>query len=186
MSSINSVTNISKEITEKELKLLEDMPPFVLQDPHALPKIEDLLDSRGDSVPQVQKQIPSVSAILKGLKVLQTHIERKEFQLIANNPTLFSVKSLGLAIELLEKGEPFNPEPQPDSGQGKWKETAAFHARNEEFYHSIVNQVGEAIGIEAYTADDGTVGDSVLALKVPELVKELKEQEEKINQYNGN
>lgn len=125
-----------------------------------------------------QKQPPSPDTILKGLKVLQAHIDRKEFQLIKDNPTLFSVKSLGYAIELLEKKEPFNPEPPPDSGQGKWKETAAFHSRNEEFYRGIINQIGEILGVEAYTADDGSVGDSVLALKVPELVKELKEQNE--------
>lgn len=232
MTTIHSVTNISKETTEKELKLFENAPPFVLPNPHSLPKIENLLNSVEDSAPQVKKQFPTTDAILNGLKVLKTHIDRKKFQLIADNPTLFSVKSLGLAIELLEneeplpetavlikdlkelltwaendelykappktlelvlqtikfleKGEPFNPEPHPDSGQGKWKETAAFHSRNEDFYRGIINQIGEILGVEAYTADDGSVGDSVLALKVPELVKKLKEQNEKLNQYNGN
>ena len=49
-------------------------------------------------------------------------------------------------------------------------------SNNADFYQGIVKQVGEILGVEAYTADDGTVGDSVLALKVPELVKELKER----------
>jgi hypothetical protein len=51
-----------------------------------------------------------------------------------------------------------------------WKETAAQHLRNEEFYRGIVRQIGEQIGIAARTSDDSSVQDDVLALKVPELV----------------
>lgn len=50
-----------------------------------------------------------------------------------------------------------------------WKETAAQHCRNEAFYRDIVQQTGAHFGPEAYTSDDGSVQDSVLALKVPEL-----------------
>lgn len=48
--------------------------------------------------------------------------------------------------------------------------------RDMEFYRGIVMQTGELLGAEAFTSSDGTVGDSVLALKVPELVKKLVEE----------
>jgi len=56
-----------------------------------------------------------------------------------------------------------------------WMDAAARHIRNEEFYRDIVHEIGELFGDEAKTADDGTVMEDVLALKVPELVKKLKE-----------
>lgn len=59
----------------------------------------------------------------------------------------------------------------PETGGEKgWMETAKFHAINEEFYRGIVRQIGEMFGDAAKTSDDGTIQDSVLALKVPELV----------------
>lgn len=54
-----------------------------------------------------------------------------------------------------------------------WQNTAEQAQRNTEFYHGIVGQIGEMFGPAAKTANDGTVGDSVLALKVPELVAAL-------------
>lgn len=54
-----------------------------------------------------------------------------------------------------------------------WKETAAFHCRNELFYRGLITQIGEMFGKEAYISDDGSVQQDVLALKVPELVAEL-------------
>jgi len=56
---------------------------------------------------------------------------------------------------------------------GQWKQTATRHSRNEDLYREIVDQIGNMFGQEARTTDDGTVGDSVLALKVPELVARL-------------
>lgn len=57
-----------------------------------------------------------------------------------------------------------------------WIETAAQHLDNEQFYHNIVTQIGEMFGQEAKTSDDGSIQEDVLALKVPELVKELKDK----------
>jgi hypothetical protein len=56
-----------------------------------------------------------------------------------------------------------------------WTETAAFHLRNEDFYRGLVHQTGKLLGPEVYVSDDGSVLESVLALKVPELVKKLVE-----------
>lgn len=52
-----------------------------------------------------------------------------------------------------------------------WKESAAHFAKGMEFYRDeIVAKVGDMFGAAARTSDDGSVQDSVLALKVPELV----------------
>ena len=60
-----------------------------------------------------------------------------------------------------------------------WVEAAAQESRNREFYQGIVTQIGEMFGPPAYTSDDGSVQDSVLALKVPELVKALLSKKKK-------
>lgn len=57
-----------------------------------------------------------------------------------------------------------------------WNETAREMANGLEFYRGIVQQAGAHLGPEVYTSDDGSVQDSVLALKVPELVATLRAQ----------
>lgn len=54
-----------------------------------------------------------------------------------------------------------------------WEETARRHANNEAFYRGIVVKIGNMFGDAAKTSDDGSVQQDVLALKVPELVKNL-------------
>jgi hypothetical protein len=54
-----------------------------------------------------------------------------------------------------------------------WLDTAAMFHRNQEFYQGIVRDIGNVFGVAARTADDGSVQDDVLALRVPELVKAL-------------
>ena len=54
-----------------------------------------------------------------------------------------------------------------------WYDTAAQHARNEEYYRGLVIQIGEMLGDEAYISDDGSVQQDVLCAKVPELVRAL-------------
>lgn len=51
-----------------------------------------------------------------------------------------------------------------------WRETAEQQARNVDFYRVLFESIAARIGVEAFTADDGTVGDSPIMLKVPELV----------------
>lgn len=60
-----------------------------------------------------------------------------------------------------------------------WVEATAQETRNREFYQGIVTQIGEMFGAPAYTSDDGSVQDHVLALKVPELVKALLSKKKK-------
>lgn len=52
-----------------------------------------------------------------------------------------------------------------------WVTSAMQFSRNEEYYRGLLDQIGEAIGPDAYTADDGSVSDSVLRAKLPELVR---------------
>ena len=54
-----------------------------------------------------------------------------------------------------------------------WMETAAQMARNAEFYRGLLDECAKHLGEAAYTADDGTVMDEPLRLKVPELVAAL-------------
>lgn len=61
-----------------------------------------------------------------------------------------------------------------------WKESAAEFCRNMEFYRDIVRRIGEPFGVAARTSDDGSVQESVLALKVPELVAALSLENEKL------
>jgi hypothetical protein len=57
------------------------------------------------------------------------------------------------------------------SQKNGWEESAAQFARNTDFYRGLVVRIGEMLGDEARTADDGSVYEDVLCIKVPELVE---------------
>jgi hypothetical protein len=61
-----------------------------------------------------------------------------------------------------------------------WLETAMYFQRGSDFYQGIVRQVGELFGEAAKTSDDGSVQSDVLALKVPELVKALVDERDRL------
>lgn len=52
-------------------------------------------------------------------------------------------------------------------------EQAIFYAKGLDYYRGVLVTIGEAIGREAYIAEDGSVQQDVLIAKLPELVKEL-------------
>ena len=54
-----------------------------------------------------------------------------------------------------------------------WMDTAAQMARNADYYRGLLDECAKHLGEAAYTADDGTVMDEPLRLKVPELVAAL-------------
>lgn len=56
-----------------------------------------------------------------------------------------------------------------------WQETAAQHLRNEMYHRDLLTTIGETIGGAAYICDDGSLSDSVLRAKLPQLVSELCE-----------
>lgn len=51
-----------------------------------------------------------------------------------------------------------------------WMEEARRFCANEEFYRGLLDKCAGHFGVEAYTADDGTVFDSPVRLKIPDLV----------------
>lgn len=71
----------------------------------------------------------------------------------------------GQSIQTVEEGRLF---------ARNWIVTAAQHAANEEYYRGLLDRIGESLGIEARTADDGSVFDVVFCAKLPELVERLK------------
>lgn len=56
---------------------------------------------------------------------------------------------------------------------GGWAETAAQHSRNEDYYSGLVDQVASHIGPQAYVCDDGSISESPVRAKVPEMVAAL-------------
>lgn len=63
-----------------------------------------------------------------------------------------------------------------------WYDTAAQHARNEEFYRELLVKCGEIIGHSAYVCDDGSVSEDVLCAKILQLVDELLAKTYRIDQ----
>jgi hypothetical protein len=59
-----------------------------------------------------------------------------------------------------------------------WQRDAERFSRNEQFYHGLIQQIGQPFGVRARTSDDGSVQEDVLALRVPELVEDLRRRGE--------
>lgn len=57
-----------------------------------------------------------------------------------------------------------------------WKDTAAQHLRNEEYYRGLVEKCGEHFGDAAKMQDDGNMNEDILCAKVPELVADAAEK----------
>lgn len=58
-----------------------------------------------------------------------------------------------------------------------WMQTAAQHARNEEFWRDLLYQCASNLGPfkrEAFIQDDGGIVDEPLGLKIPDLVGKLR------------
>src|SRR5579872_1860059 len=66
-----------------------------------------------------------------------------------------------------------------------WQETARQYCRNTEFYRGLVEMIGEQFGDAAKTSDDGSLQQSVLALKVPELVASLRDELDRLIHDNA-
>jgi hypothetical protein len=52
-----------------------------------------------------------------------------------------------------------------------WKETAAQHCRNEDYYRGLLDEIGNILGPEAFVSEDGSVQEDVVRAKLPELVR---------------
>jgi len=54
-----------------------------------------------------------------------------------------------------------------------WKESAAMFSRNEDYYRGLLDDVAKHLGKDVFISDDGTVQDTPLRAKIPELVSRL-------------
>lgn len=54
-----------------------------------------------------------------------------------------------------------------------WRDTANQHCRNQAYYASLIDRIGRLFGAAAHIADDGSMQDSILRAKIPELVEFL-------------
>jgi hypothetical protein len=52
-----------------------------------------------------------------------------------------------------------------------WMDTAAQNEQNTGYYRSLLERCGKAIGLRAYTQDDGGVTEDVLCAKIPEIIE---------------
>lgn len=59
-----------------------------------------------------------------------------------------------------------------------WMETAAQFAKNEDFYRRILDRCARSLGPEVFVSDDGSIQDSPLRLKIPELIERLVQDRE--------
>lgn len=76
-------------------------------------------------------------------------------------------------VEAVLRGEITEPSPGTLAARVlAWADQRDAWASNGlEFYRGIVWKIGDMFGVAARISDDGSVQDSVLALKVPELVE---------------
>jgi hypothetical protein len=54
-----------------------------------------------------------------------------------------------------------------------WIDSAAQFSRNAEFYRGLLDECAKHLGPEVFRCGDGSVSDSPLRLKIPELVAQL-------------
>ncbi len=62
----------------------------------------------------------------------------------------------------------------PDEADA-WRETARFHAQNEDYYRGLLDKCAPYLGPGVYVQDDGGIVPDPLRAKVPELVRALRE-----------
>jgi hypothetical protein len=56
-----------------------------------------------------------------------------------------------------------------------WIEAARQYLDNQQYYVGLLDKIAENFGKRAYTSDDGSIQDTPLRAKMPELVAELRE-----------
>lgn len=72
--------------------------------------------------------------------------------------------------------EPFDSMEDLLRQRNGWKESAAHFAKGMEYYRGLLDEIGNAIGEQAFICDDGGRSEGVLRAKLPELVRQLVEK----------
>lgn len=130
-----------------------------------------LVEGRDDSASDYQQKVRQV---VKAISDLQEFEYLKRHHVAGEDWYAIPLRTVAALNERRLVGEaPDKAAARIIAERDAWETTAAQNQRNCDFYQGIVTQIGEMFGEEAKTADDGSVGDSVLALKVPELVAKL-------------
>ena len=60
-----------------------------------------------------------------------------------------------------------------------WKDMAHQLAKSKDYYTGLLDEIAKCFGEDSYISDDGSVQDSPLRAKMPELVLKLKEEKDK-------
>lgn len=112
-----------------------------------------------------------MNAVLNAIDLL----ERRR-ALLLDNGHQEAAQDLSKAIALLRADMVDNPSIGlvPRSTDA-WFDAARRECNNTAFYHDLVKEIGEMFGIIARISNDGSLQESVLALKVPDLVRSLVE-----------
>lgn len=79
----------------------------------------------------------------------------------------------GIAVDVLELTSRVR---ELEAEKEGWKETAAQHLRNEDYYRGLVQEIGKHFGADSYTSDDGSIQQDILCAKVPDLVARMNER----------
>lgn len=58
-----------------------------------------------------------------------------------------------------------------------WEQTAIEWMENAQFYRNLLDEVAQHLGSDVFVADDGSVMDEPVRLKIPELVAAMAERE---------
>jgi len=64
-----------------------------------------------------------------------------------------------------------------------WKSVAEQAMRNVEFYQGLLDDCARHLGVEAFTADDGSIMEEPVRLKIPELVQKLVLKKRKLSPF---
>ena len=54
-----------------------------------------------------------------------------------------------------------------------WEQSAGYFAKSSDYYQGLLDEIAKNFGQAAYTSDDGSIQDSPIRAKMPELVKQL-------------
>jgi hypothetical protein len=104
----------------------------------------------------------SVEMLKNEVAVLTSRLERAEREAAGhlNQPVIDLPDRSPLRIELARVRQE----------RDAWEHTAAEFARNMEYYRGLVDECALHIGPAAYVCDDGSISESPLRAKVPELI----------------
>lgn len=69
--------------------------------------------------------------------------------------------------------------------RNNWFETALQNQRNEDYYRDLLDEVAKYLGPEVFIADDGTVSNSPLRAKIPELVRKMTDKYREEEEYRA-